>query len=252
MLSMVQKYKFEQNLIHALLILFSLTVFTDANTFVGSESGRDWNETSSLARLSNIKRLWRDGKSGWWTNYLTEGLDKSRTLGGGRFSRRRFGSADISRDRKTNSFLSVTRSLWGGQDTFSPNGLDHCVEIGNHNPLCGFIRTGRRGGGARPITIWKKLLPLKCILWDFSSDSYHLWSEYQLDFCQGGGGSSTKFWWCSGWGEKRGKPPNLYLLIKEEREKTNEVKGGWSESNEVKYEKVVYEEKEGRGGRWFA
>ena len=151
MLSMVQKYKFEQILMHALLILFSLTVFTDANTFVGSESGIDWNEKSSLARLSNIKRLWRDGKSGWWTNYLTEGLDKSRTLGGGRFSRRRFGSADISRDRKTNSFLSVTPSLWGGQDTFSPNGLDHCVEIGNHNPLCGFIRTGRRGVGQDPL-----------------------------------------------------------------------------------------------------
>ena len=40
-LSMVQKYKFEQILMLALLILFSLTIFTDANTFVGSESGID-------------------------------------------------------------------------------------------------------------------------------------------------------------------------------------------------------------------
>ena len=47
---------------------------------------------------------------------------------------------------------------------------------------------------------------------------------------------------------KRRKPPNLFLLIKEEREKTKEVKGGWSESKEVKYEKVVYEEKEGVDG----
>ena len=39
--SMVQKYKFEQILMLALLILFSLTVFTDANTFVGGESGID-------------------------------------------------------------------------------------------------------------------------------------------------------------------------------------------------------------------
>ena len=37
MLSMVQKYKFEQ----IIMILFSLAVFTDANTFVGSESGID-------------------------------------------------------------------------------------------------------------------------------------------------------------------------------------------------------------------
>ena len=37
----VQKYKFEQILMLALLILFYLTVFTDANTFVGSESGID-------------------------------------------------------------------------------------------------------------------------------------------------------------------------------------------------------------------
>ena len=47
---------------------------------------------------------------------------------------------------------------------------------------------------------------------------------------------------------KRRKPPNLFLLIKEEREKTKEVNGGWSESKEVKYEKVVYEEKEGVDG----
>ena len=48
---MVQKYKFEQILMLALLTLFSLTVFTDANTFVGSESGLDWNEKSSPARF---------------------------------------------------------------------------------------------------------------------------------------------------------------------------------------------------------
>ena len=41
MLSMVQKYKFEQILMLAILILLSLTVFTDANTFIGSESGLD-------------------------------------------------------------------------------------------------------------------------------------------------------------------------------------------------------------------
>ena len=40
-LSMVQKYKFEQILMLALLIFFSLAVFTDANTFVASESGID-------------------------------------------------------------------------------------------------------------------------------------------------------------------------------------------------------------------
>ena len=40
-LSRVQKYKFEQILMLAILILLSLTVFTDANTFIGSESGTD-------------------------------------------------------------------------------------------------------------------------------------------------------------------------------------------------------------------
>ena len=128
---------------------------------------------------------------------------------------------------------------------------------------------GEGGGPGPKITIWKKLLHLRCIVWDFSSDSCHLWSQYHLDFCQKfdheiwkftigfpkssmaraeRGGVIKKLWWCSGWGEKRGKPPNFFLLIKEEREKTNEVKAGWSESKEVKYEKVVYEEKEGVDG----
>ena len=69
-----------------------------------------------------------------------------------------------------------------------------------------------------------------------------------MTFVKGGEGHQQNFVGAVVEDKKRGKPPNLFLLIKEEREKTKEVKGGWSESKEVKYEKVVYEEKEGVDG----